>query len=174
MRPGPWWPPTWGCVRRSGFKAKGWAPRPVKTIDYQPRPRAPAVAVAQPAGPVRPVPKFVYVRDERLRDMCRALACQHCGRSGDDAGVTWAHSNQSIHGKGGSVKASDQFVAAMCWDCHRELDQGGAWSQEEKVRIWNEAHRRTVAQALALGLWPADVPVPIDVSASAEGSRSAR
>lgn len=161
-------------MKRSGFKTKGWEPRPVKTIDYVPRPRAPAPAVSVPAGPARAVPKFVYVRDERLRDMCRAMACQHCGRAGDDAGVTWAHSNQGIHGHGRGVKASDQFVAAMCWVCHRELDQGKAWPKEEKVRIWGDAHRLTVERAVALALWPAGVPLPLEVSASEPGSRSAR
>lgn len=146
-------------MKRSGFKAKGWVPRPAKTIDYEPRARAPARAVVM-AGEVCTIPKFNYVRDTRLRDMCRQLECQHCWAGGPDAGVTWAHSNQSRHGKAGAIKASDIFVAAMCAACHRELDQGKRWTQEEKVSIWEMAHLSTVRRALAEGLWPAGVDLP--------------
>lgn len=92
--------------------------------------------------------------------MCRAMSCKHCGRGGEDAGVTWAHSNQAIHGHGRGIKASDEFVAALCWVCHRELDQGKAWAQEEKVRVWSDAHLLTVEEAVSRALWPADVPLP--------------
>lgn len=147
-------------MKRTGFKSPGWTPRPVKTIEYTPRPRATVVAVVQPRTLAAPVPKFAYVRDTRFRSMCRALACQHCGAAGPDAGVTWAHSNQSRHGKGGAIKASDQYVAAMCARCHRELDQGKDWDEATKVAIWTAAHRKTVLAALAQGLWPSGVPIP--------------
>ena len=148
-------------MKRTAFRSKLPPPRPEKTIDYTPRPRAPVAAVqaGQPRA-VLPVPKFEYVRDTRLRDVCRALPCQHCGASGPDAGVTWAHSNQGIHGHARSIKASDVFVAALCWICHRELDQGKRWDQATKVAIWTAAHLRTVAQAVLLGLWPRDIPIP--------------
>ena len=148
-------------MKRSGFKPKGFAPRPTKEIAYTPRPRAAAAYDGPPTALVNAAPKFAYLRDERFRTMCRAMSCKHCGRGGDDAGVTWAHSNQGVHGHGRGIKASDQFVAAMCWVCHRELDQGKAWGQEEKVRIWNEAHLRTIEEAVALALWPAGVPLPV-------------
>lgn len=149
-------------MKRSAFRPKGFEPRPVKTLDgYTPRPRAVAVAVRDDsARMVVPAPKFQYVRDERLRDMCRAMACQHCGRGGPDAGVTWAHSNQAIHGKGHGIKASDIYVAAMCAVCHRELDQGKEWDEAVKVAVWTAAHRRTKLHALANGLWPRDIPCP--------------
>ena len=149
-------------MKRSGFKPKAPPPRPVKRMDdYTPKPRAAAVAVADTrARMVVPVPKFAYVRDERLRDMCRAMRCQHCGNDGTDAGVTWAHSNQAEHGKGKGIKASDVFVAALCTRCHRELDQGKNWPQEVKVHVWEAAHRRTKLHALAAGLWPKDIPCP--------------
>ena len=150
-------------MKRSGFKAKGWTPRPTKTIEYEPRPREVARSVT-PSGLARVVPKFAYVRDIRLRDMCRAMSCQHCGAAGPDAGVTWAHSNQGRHGKAGAKKASDQFVAAMCATCHRELDQGRLWDQEEKVRIWETAHLRTVRLAVASGTWPTGIDPPVDLT----------
>jgi hypothetical protein len=102
-----------------------------------------------------PVPKFPYVRDERYRTACRAMACQNCGAAGDSAGVTWAHSNWPEHGKAGAIKASDQYVAALCWDCHRWLDQGKA-SAKTKRAMWDAAHAATVKRGKELGLWPAE------------------
>jgi hypothetical protein len=148
-------------MKRTGFKRT--PRRPEKRMDdYTPKPRETAVASAAPDSTFAPQPKFVHLRDERFRDMCRDMRCQHCGAWGAHAGVTWAHSNQSKHGKGGAIKASDQYVAAMCSVCHRELDQGKLWTQEEKVEIWDEAHRRTVLMALRKGTWPSGVPVPLD------------
>lgn len=134
-------------------------PRLVKTIEgYTPRPRE----CARSDGVARmsvPVPKFAYVRDERLRDMCRALECQVCGAAGPDAGVTWAHSNSSTHGKGRGIKASDVYVAAMCHTCHAALDQGKG-SRAENADTWRRAWARTVREALIRGIWPDGVPVP--------------
>lgn len=145
-----------------GFKAKAPPPpRPVKTYEvHTPRVRPMAVPAAPAANACtfKPAPKFTYLRDTRYQAACRALPCQApgCDAAGPDAGVTWAHSNQAIHGHGRSVKASDQFVAALCHTCHVELDQGKATSRAAKVALWNEAHRRTVALASDLGLWPID------------------
>lgn len=145
--------------RGTGFKPKAPPPRPVRQCEYRPRPREAAFARVQPERMCAPIPKFTYVRDERYRDACRALACQHCGADGTSAGVTWAHSNQGQHGHAKGIKASDQFVAALCWICHRELDQGKEWSHAEKVRMWDAAHARTVRLATALGLWPKGLPM---------------
>ena len=136
-------------------------PKPPKQMDgYTPRPRSAAVAVAGPARAILSLPKKPPVRDTRLRDMCRGMACQHCGMAGERAGVSWAHSNQSKHGKAGAMKASDVYVAALCWVCHTRLDQGKDWTQEEKVAMWNAAHAKTVALALKRGTWPDGINVP--------------
>lgn len=50
-----------------------------------------------------------------------------------------AHSNQSIHGKGGAIKAHDIFHVPACRPCHAELDQGKTMTREEKVAVWNRA-----------------------------------
>ena len=131
--------------------------RPAKQCTYIARPRAAAVAIAGPARMSVPVPKQAYIRDDRLRDMCRAMPCQRCG---NHEGVTWAHSNQAQHGKGRSIKASDQFVAALCQECHAELDQGSSWTRAERIAVWTYAHNRTVATAIANGTWPDGVPIP--------------
>ena len=95
--------------------------------------------------------KTAYIRDARYRDACRAMPCQHCG---SEVGVTWAHSNQAIHGKGLGIKASDQYVAALCQACHMHLDQGKDLTQGERVALWDAAHRETVETATKMGIWP--------------------
>lgn len=150
-------------MKRTGFARP--PSREAKQCDYMPRPRAVAVAISD--GKARmsvPIPKYPYIRDERLRDMCRAMPCQCCGATGPDAGVTWAHSNQATHGHGRSVKASDVYVAAMCHKCHVELDQGKTETRAEKVARWNAAHWQTVTTAVHEGLWPAGIPMPLNVS----------
>lgn len=153
-------------MKRSGFKVQrppgSRPPRVAKQIgpEYTLRPRSIASPSPKAWFPA-PAPKFVYVRDERFQAMCRGMSCKHCGAAGPDAGVTWAHSNQAIHGKGWAIKASDEFVAALCWRCHALLDQGRAWSEAEKVAIWTAAYRLTVALAVQLGMWPDGFPVPV-------------
>lgn len=102
--------------------------------------------------------KFLYVRSPALIEACRQIPCQHCGA--EDGTVCAAHSNWSEHGKGRGIKASDIYVASLCHRCHSELDQGSMWSREERRRIWDVAHFRTVVLLNKLGLWPAGVPQP--------------
>lgn len=104
------------------------------------------------------IAKFGYIRSPALLKACRALACQHCGA--DDGTVCAAHSNQAQHGKGKSIKASDQYVASLCFTCHAALDQGSRLSQAQRLEMWSVAHQRTVRELLRRGLWPASVPVP--------------
>ena len=81
------------------------------------------------------------------------MPCMACGIQ--DGTVAAAHSNQSKHGKGRSIKASDQYVAALCHRCHFEVDQGKG-TREEKNAIWDEAHRLTRMILEKDGLWPQD------------------
>lgn len=137
-----------------------------KQCDYGPRPRAAVLSKGPAAGAPAstPRPKFLYVRDERLRFMCGAMPCQHCGSAGPDAGVTWAHSNQSAHGKGRSIKASDIYVAALCLVCHVAVDLGSKLPRSLRVFLWDSAHRRTILYALKEQLWPSGVPLPLLVN----------
>jgi cytochrome c553 len=66
----------------------------------------------------------------------------NCGIN--DGTVCAAHSNQSKHGKGLSLKAPDSLVAALCHKCHYELDNGKNLNKKEKVQMWNEAYIRTM------------------------------
>ena len=109
---------------------------------------APAVAVL----------KHTYVRSKKLLEACREIPCQHCGIA--DGTVVAAHSNALLHGKGRSIKSSDQFVASLCFKCHQEIDQGHTLSKAERIAMWQTAHERTVKELNRLGLWPKNVPLP--------------
>jgi hypothetical protein len=34
----------------------------------------------------------------------------------------------------------------LCFRCHAELDQGKKLSKEERVEMWEEAHRKTIGK----------------------------
>jgi cytochrome c553 len=60
-------------------------------------------------------------------------------------GSVAAHSNQLRDGKGRALKASDYRIAALCFTCHHNCDQGSKMSKAERIEMWEEAHRRTIA-----------------------------
>jgi ferredoxin len=64
-----------------------------------------------------------------------------------------AHSNWAEHGKGRGIKASDEFVAALCRTCHAELDQGQHLSKEQRRQMWDEAYRKTKQKLKDEGKW---------------------
>ena len=103
-------------------------------------------------------PKTQYIRSSALLQACREISCQGCGVA--DGTVCAAHSNEARHGKGRSVKASDQFVASLCHKCHTDLDQGAYMTRDERQAMWFRAHRNTVHQLVRRGLWPLSVPIP--------------
>jgi hypothetical protein len=81
-------------------------------------------------------------RNKKLLEVVRQSPCQHCGR--DDGTVVAAHSNLLRDGKGRGIKASDYRIAALCFKCHSDLDQGAKMSREERKELWEEAHRATI------------------------------
>ena len=81
-------------------------------------------------------------RNQKLLEIVRKSPCQSCGTQ--DGTVVAAHSNQSRDGKGKGIKAHDYRIAALCHRCHHELDQGIRMSRQERIELWEEAHRRTV------------------------------
>lgn len=83
-------------------------------------------------------------RNKKLLEILRECPyCLSCG-SPNDGTVVAAHSNQLRDGKGRGIKAHDFRVAAMCYTCHTELDQGSKLSKEERLEMWEAAHRNTV------------------------------
>ena len=81
-------------------------------------------------------------RSEKLLKSVRDCPCQCCGAMDDT--IVAAHSNQMRDGKGRGLKANDYRIAALCYKCHAELDQGKNLSREERLNIWEDAHRGTI------------------------------
>ena len=80
-------------------------------------------------------------RNKKLLESVRESPCQLCGSQ--DGTVVAAHSNQLRDGKGRSIKAHDYRIAALCYTCHADIDQG-RMSREDKQDLWEMAHRKTV------------------------------
>lgn len=85
-------------------------------------------------------------RNEKLRVLCQGKTCCNCGS--EDGTAVGAHSNQSIHGKGKSIKADDCFTCPLCYRCHAWLDQNGTSmdptelynpTRADKAEMWNRA-----------------------------------
>lgn len=89
-------------------------------------------------------------RNRKLLDAARELPCQHCGVS--DGTVVAAHSNQLRDGKGRGLKAHDYRIASLCFTCHAELDQGTKMTKQERVEMWEEAHRKTIGLFFERGI----------------------
>ena len=124
-----------------------------------PRPAdAPRGVMASAAGHARAVSKRGYVRSEALMRAYRLIPCQHCGR--DDGTVCGAHPNRGDAGKGMGIKADDNLCASLCSFCHRELDQGSAWTEEYRKAVHEAARLNTLIELLRRGLWPFGVPMP--------------
>ena len=106
-------------------------------------------------------PKHNYVRSKKLLENARKIPCQHCGA--DDGTVVAAHTNWG-GGKGRGIKADDNLIASLCFNCHNQLDQGTTMTKAQRMVMWFDAHYLTVNALHILGLWPDDVPNPIRVS----------
>lgn len=81
-------------------------------------------------------------RDARLLRAVREAPCMMCGAQ--DGTVVAAHSNQLRDGKGRSIKAHDYRIAALCFRCHGEIDQGAKMTKEERLEAFESAHRKTI------------------------------
>lgn len=81
-------------------------------------------------------------RNQKLLEAVRESPCQLCGAQ--NGTVVAAHSNQLRDGKGRGIKAHDYRIAALCYHCHMEIDQGKLMSREMRLNAWDEAHRKTV------------------------------
>lgn len=81
-------------------------------------------------------------RNKRLLEAVRDAPCMACGKQ--DGTVVAAHSNQLRDGKGRGIKASDHRIAALCFACHSEIDQGAKLTRAERVEIFENAHRATI------------------------------
>jgi hypothetical protein len=81
-------------------------------------------------------------RNPKLLEAMRELPCALCGA--EDGTVVAAHANQLRFGKGRSIKAHDWAAAALCFNCHTEIDQGTKFSKAEKFQFWEVAFFKTL------------------------------
>lgn len=82
-------------------------------------------------------------RNKKLLEVVRESPCQHCGV--EDGTVVAAHSNFAEDGKGMGIKAHDYKIAALCFRCHMNLDQGKQLGKDERKKMWQNAHNKTIA-----------------------------
>lgn len=81
-------------------------------------------------------------RSPKLLKSVREFDCQLCGRIGPSIP---AHANWQQYGKGMGLKAHDVYVAALCLDCHDQVDgRRGKLTDAEKHDLWLKAWIRTV------------------------------
>ncbi len=81
-------------------------------------------------------------RNQKLLEAVREMPCAACGAQ--DGTVVAAHSNQLRDGKGRGIKAHDYRIAALCFKCHTDLDQGSKLSKQERLEFFEDAHRKTI------------------------------
>lgn len=153
----------WRVLRATSDQVTGGIA--IKWLEKALLPKAAAPSVlslleeAEPDKKAMARPKRDYVRNKTLREAYREIPCQHCGK--DDGTVCCAHSNWSIHGKGMSIKADDSRGASLCAACHVPiLDQGSKLSEEERKRMWWDAHVKSIRLLRSKRLWPAGVQIP--------------
>ena len=89
-------------------------------------------------------------RNKKLLEAVRDCPCQLCGAQAGT--IVAAHSNQMRDGKGRGLKAHDYRIAALCFKCHYEIDQGAKMSRQERVDAWESAHRSTIGWLFESGL----------------------
>ncbi|MGE8653786.1 MAG: hypothetical protein ACN6NV_08585 [Acinetobacter gandensis] len=70
---------------------------------------------------------------KRLAEI-RKLPCVRCGNPDSQA----AHSNSAKHGKGRSIKASDEFTVPLCHSCHFQFDTFQLGNRAESEAMFDQ------------------------------------
>ncbi len=91
-----------------------------------------------------------YLKAERFeseawRRAVALLPCQNCGREGL---TQCAHRNQ---GKAMARKVDDCLTAALCIDCHREIDQGKRETRDERRARMDDLILKTLVELARRG-----------------------
>ena len=114
--------------------------REATQCSYTPRPRAPAVAIAEGQASVcMPAPKQQYLRDEDYRRWVATLPCAHCYIEGYSQ---VAHSDDNgAGGKGMGIKSCDSTVYPACAPrlgepgCHWRIGAGGLYPKDVRREL---------------------------------------
>jgi len=145
-------------MKRTAWPRRAGTQFPAKNIpEIIPAARAGLAAPSRPTRAVAPTvisttalaqPKTAPHRNRRLLDLARGQPCllrvPGVCQGGTETTVA-AHSNLSIHGKGGARKADDIYSVFSCGTCHAWLDQGRA-PRTAKEAAFMLGHLRQVEQ----------------------------
>ena len=74
------------------------------------------------------------MRDAKRLAVIRTLPCVRCGNPNSQA----AHSNSAKHGKGRSIKASDEFTVCLCHSCHFQFDTFQLGNRAESEAMFDQ------------------------------------
>lgn len=154
-------------MKRSGFARKGWTPRPVKTIEYEPRARATVKTGIEVATKFVSVPKQNALQNEAYMAAVRKLPCARCGVVGF---TQFCHADE---GKGLGIKTDCRLGWPGCGPhgdepgCHWFVGTSGRMKREDRRAFEAQAGLETRREIVALGAWPATLPPwPADVTQS--------
>lgn len=145
-------------MKRSAFKRRLRAEGPTAPRETKPWASALVSATLKPlargsyaGGTAAPAPKTEAYRDPTLLEMARGRPCLLmipglCSHRVDT--VVAAHSNLSVHGKGGARKADDCYSCWACAACHVWLDTSKALAAIKEVAFMNGHARQVLAWRL--------------------------
>lgn len=74
------------------------------------------------------------MRNQKRLAAIRKLPCIRCGNPNSQA----AHSNSAKHGKGRSIKASDEFAIPLCFSCHAAFDRFELGDRAESEAMFDQ------------------------------------
>ena len=74
------------------------------------------------------------MRDAKRLAAIRKLPCIRCGNPNSQA----AHSNSAKHGKGRSIKASNEFTISLCFKCHAAFDRFELGNREQSEAMFEK------------------------------------
>ena len=81
-------------------------------------------------------------RNPKLLKLAKDAPCVLCGSN--DGTVVACHSNQLRDKKGTGIKSHDFRISYMCNTHHNMVDNGKELSRDERIALWEEAHRRSI------------------------------
>lgn len=159
-------------MKRTAMKSPVPAPRPAKTFEvHTPRQRLVAVASASANAPVfNPQPKVEAIQHAGYMKIVRTFACARCGwyRKG---GIQFAHADVlGIGGKGIGLKSDCRLGWPGCGPhdglpgCHYIVGSTGKLGKQGRRDFEAAASARTRARAIAIGKWPARLPLWVEAS----------
>lgn len=98
------------------------------------------------------IQKYGNVKNKHLTDLALGQDCQFqlAGICNHDSTTTVScHADEGAKGKGLGLKASDEWIAWGCSECHAALPN---MSQEDREGVWQEAFERTYHEMWRQGL----------------------